>query len=376
MKLFLEAYAAGGRQLTPVRLGADVDFICQDATGLQLGIDLTWLGPGRSPTDDSCVVNSENVLDLALEAARGKIASRPAVTTDRDYRILVLQMSGRPEHPTRELLDNDPSKPFEGLGYVEVWLMDHATLGDAGRPTLLAMSPDIFWRATITRYDCNTVTALERQWLDAVFRKDRGTLERLLSNGGWGTTKRGEPLDASGSCKMTGPDGERLSKWEYLDQVSSDRRVFDSLEHEDLLIEVHGDVFVVTGRIEGAWHDASGSQRSAERFTHIYGRVRSGWEMVGAHVSRIPLEPSRPLPSSDATGKRVETPQSRNEDRTRPIEGSASVHQLTSAARAALAVAALEAEEVGSAAIDSEHLFIGLCNEAALRALAVAPEPG
>ncbi|MBI4421576.1 MAG: hypothetical protein HY560_12190 [Gemmatimonadetes bacterium] len=52
------------------------------------------------------------------------------------------------------------------------------------------------------------------------------------------------------------------------------------------------------------------------------------------------------------------------------------MHHLTSPARAALAVAAHAAQELGSAAIDSEHLFIGLCNEAALRALAVAPEPG
>jgi ketosteroid isomerase-like protein len=112
---------------------------------------------------------------------------------------------------------------------------------------------------------------LEKQWADAVVKKDLPFLEGIWAD----------------DYAWTASDGNVWSKAQTLASLRSGEDAVLSVRTDDVKVRVYGDAAVVTGRstfnetFQGK--DVSGS----ERFTDTWVKRSGRWQCVAMHCSRI-----------------------------------------------------------------------------------------
>ncbi|MDQ3687267.1 MAG: nuclear transport factor 2 family protein [Acidobacteriota bacterium] len=111
---------------------------------------------------------------------------------------------------------------------------------------------------------------LERQWEEALTRRDVAALDRLMAEDYVLTTVRGEVVN----------------KAKVLEEVKS-ANVTAKVQNTDTAVRVYGDTAVVTGLvlISGRFNDQEVSTQS--RYLKVYVRGRGRWQVVAAQATLV-----------------------------------------------------------------------------------------
>lgn len=108
------------------------------------------------------------------------------------------------------------------------------------------------------------VTRLEQAQADAVVRADLATLERIYAD----------------DFRFTHGTGEVQTKAEWLDDLRQGRRHYASREHEELEVEIHGDIGVTYGRLTIRRRMDGVDSFFGARYVRVYGRLDGRWQLV------------------------------------------------------------------------------------------------
>ena len=112
---------------------------------------------------------------------------------------------------------------------------------------------------------------LENAWNDAVVKKDRAALERIMAD----------------DYSYTESNGSVLNKTQEIAETMSDDAKWNSAKLDDVNVRVFGDVAIVTGRVtlEGA---QKGYVSGPRRFTDVFVKRAAGWQVVAGEATLIP----------------------------------------------------------------------------------------
>ncbi len=114
------------------------------------------------------------------------------------------------------------------------------------------------------------VTQLEREWVDAIVKKDAATIERVLAD------------DFAG----TSPTGHTYKKGIALEDLKSSKYVVEAMELDEISVNVYGDTAIVfssqqeTSSYDG--QDTSGHYH----FTDVWVKRNGRWQVVASHGTR------------------------------------------------------------------------------------------
>ena len=113
---------------------------------------------------------------------------------------------------------------------------------------------------------------VEREWNDAVVRRDVAALERILSDDFM--------LITAASTVST--------KAQLIDTIKSPDLVIEPFDTQDVSVRVYGDTAVVTGRFtqKGSYKGKAFSNQF--RYTDVYVKRALGWQAVSAQSTFIP----------------------------------------------------------------------------------------
>jgi hypothetical protein len=112
-----------------------------------------------------------------------------------------------------------------------------------------------------------SIMQLENSFNEAMVKADIAALEKLLPEE-WFVN-----LDAS-----------LITKGQYLDWLKSNGGPYASIKDSDVNVTVHDNAVVVTGLSTRA--NKAGQQSTSVRFTRIYAKSASGWQLVAVHYTR------------------------------------------------------------------------------------------
>lgn len=112
---------------------------------------------------------------------------------------------------------------------------------------------------------------LEREWDDAIVRKDLGALDRIIDD----------------DFILIDDAGRITRKKELLEQIKTPDLVIKPFETEDVTVRIYGDTAILTGRFtqQGEYKGQSFTVHS--RYTDVYIRRKGNWKAVSAHASTI-----------------------------------------------------------------------------------------
>lgn len=114
--------------------------------------------------------------------------------------------------------------------------------------------------------------ALEHGWAEAGLKKDSAFFDRILAD----------------DFTSTGPEGNVITKAQYLAEMKSGDYLLDSFVQDDVKVRIYGDAAVVTGcaNVKGQYkgEEASGQYQWTDTFIKRDGR----WQCVATHSSMIP----------------------------------------------------------------------------------------
>jgi ketosteroid isomerase-like protein len=113
---------------------------------------------------------------------------------------------------------------------------------------------------------------LEREWNEAIVKKDFPALERILGD-------EFVYLDHVGGVNP---------KADMLRGLKNSEVTIDPFETEDVTVRVFGDTAIVTGRFTQTVRLKEESATAQFRYTDVYVRRGKSWQAVSAHGSRIP----------------------------------------------------------------------------------------
>jgi ketosteroid isomerase-like protein len=117
----------------------------------------------------------------------------------------------------------------------------------------------------------SALLALEKEWDDAIVRKDMAVLERILDPG----------------FLFIDVDGTVTRRSALLAGIRSPKLVIEPFVTRDVEVRVYGSTAVLTG-----WFEQKGSYDGRrftlrQRYTDVYVRVGSRWVVVSAHASTL-----------------------------------------------------------------------------------------
>jgi len=113
---------------------------------------------------------------------------------------------------------------------------------------------------------------VEREWNDAVVRRDAAALERILSD----------------DFMLITAAGTVSTKAQLIDTIKSPDLVIEPFDTQDVSVRVYGDTAVVTGRFtqKGSYKGKAFSNQF--RYTDVYVKRALGWQAVSAQSTFIP----------------------------------------------------------------------------------------
>jgi ketosteroid isomerase-like protein len=115
------------------------------------------------------------------------------------------------------------------------------------------------------------VLQMTQAWLDADERQDRAALDKIIADDFLGTTPGGRTVNKQDVIPEEGKPGRSLS-----------------INTQDLKVRIFGDTAVVDGR--GVPKTQEGGVRPELRFTVVFVKRADRWQMVEAHLSRVPKD--------------------------------------------------------------------------------------
>lgn len=112
---------------------------------------------------------------------------------------------------------------------------------------------------------------LENAWNDALVKKDRAALERIMAD----------------DYSYTESNGSVLNKTQDIAETMSGDTKWTSAKLDDVKVRVLGDVAIFTARLtlEGA---AKGYVSGARRITDVFVKRATGWQVVAGQSMLIP----------------------------------------------------------------------------------------
>ncbi len=115
------------------------------------------------------------------------------------------------------------------------------------------------------------LTKMERDWADAILKKDFVTIDRIVAE----------------DCIFTVPDGRTLTRTQVNEELRAGVWVPESLAYENMKVRVFGDAAVVTAvqieKSKSNGKDSSGSYL----FTDVFVKRDGRWQLVAEHGSRL-----------------------------------------------------------------------------------------
>jgi ketosteroid isomerase-like protein len=115
------------------------------------------------------------------------------------------------------------------------------------------------------------VREAEQQWAVAGVKADAKALERLLSN----------------DLVYVHSYGLIEGKAEYIQQVRSGARKYDSIDHEAMIVHVSGDTAIVSAKLHLRGANGSTPFDHFVLVMHTWIRRHSRWEMVGHQATAL-----------------------------------------------------------------------------------------
>jgi ketosteroid isomerase-like protein len=127
-------------------------------------------------------------------------------------------------------------------------------------------------RATRADATARELRALETTWDDAVVRKDRASLERIVAD----------------DFVSIGSGGALSDKQRMIAAVLDPELKIEPFETRDVVVRVYGDVAILTGWFaqRGSYH--GNAYETASRYTDVYVRRNGTWRAVSAQSTRMP----------------------------------------------------------------------------------------
>ena len=115
------------------------------------------------------------------------------------------------------------------------------------------------------------VLKVNKEYNDAIVRRDAAAFDRLLAD----------------DFTFTTPDGQVTGKAEEIAFAKSGDLKFESAQNDEVKVRVYGDAAVVTGRYAAKWSYKGQAFSETGRFTSTYVKRNGRWQVVADHMSRI-----------------------------------------------------------------------------------------
>lgn len=119
--------------------------------------------------------------------------------------------------------------------------------------------------------DEQALLAVEHAWNEAVVKRDVKTLDRIIAD----------------DFVLIWIDGSVARKADLIKAVTARKAEIDPFVTEDVLVRVHGDSAILTGRFAQTARLGERSETYNFRYTDVYRRTPQGWRAVSAHASLL-----------------------------------------------------------------------------------------
>lgn len=118
----------------------------------------------------------------------------------------------------------------------------------------------------------NAIRQLEEELRVAVWKRDTKTYARLIAD----------------DYLFTTHNASVRTKAQMLEGYNSGAIKYESLKFDDIKVRVYGDTAVVTGRSTSKGTDKGQDLSGVFRYTRVYVKRPSGWQLVATQATRIP----------------------------------------------------------------------------------------
>ncbi len=112
---------------------------------------------------------------------------------------------------------------------------------------------------------------LGRTWDEALVKKDRATLERILAD----------------DFLFTGPTGRVGTKQQMIENILSPDLVMDPFQAEDVKVRIYGTTAILTGSVAQKGTLRGRPFHYTARYTDVYAKRKGSWKVVNAQVTII-----------------------------------------------------------------------------------------
>lgn len=116
-----------------------------------------------------------------------------------------------------------------------------------------------------------TITQLEREWVAAIVKKDTATIDRLLAE------------DFNG----TSPTAHIYPKSMAIEDLTRNNLVVDSMELDEISVNVYGDVAVAFTSQEEKSRYGETDTSGHYHYTDVWVKRNGQWQVVASHGSRF-----------------------------------------------------------------------------------------
>jgi ketosteroid isomerase-like protein len=115
------------------------------------------------------------------------------------------------------------------------------------------------------------VEALNQQWAEALVHADASVLDRILGD----------------HLTYTHTDGQTETKSQFMESLHSGQIKYESLEFEDSIVHVYGNVAVISSHVRVKL-TTGGQQVSLHAvFLNVYAREKDRWQMIAHQATRL-----------------------------------------------------------------------------------------
>ena len=118
------------------------------------------------------------------------------------------------------------------------------------------------------------IKKIEREWLDAIVKRDTAYLQKI------------EAPDFA----MTGPDGKVLSKEEDIKNTTGGATVFDEITLDDVKVRFYGDTAIANGSGMVKGREKKKDVSGKYSWTDVFVKMDGEWKAVSGHVTAVAPE--------------------------------------------------------------------------------------
>ena len=143
-----------------------------------------------------------------------------------------------------------------------------ALLSIATSPLVLSQKAGKKASDTVVR---ESIVGLNREWNEALVRRDIASLDRLLND----------------DFVFTSSTGRIQNKAQYIKSIQSSDRTFESFDSVDLEVRIYGPATVVTGRAVAKIRYQNEERVNQYRYTDVWIKRQKRWRAVARQATPI-----------------------------------------------------------------------------------------